>query len=446
VAFSVGDSIFAYSTDNPEPELLGVHKVDPWGRHSLAWSPDGRRIAYVNGNSRWRNSANVVSASIWILDANGGEPIRVTDEEDTDLSPQWLPDSRHLLFVSDRDGPRRIYVVEVGPEGPQGSPRSVPGASDPHSISISADGRRLAYSKFTSRQNIWSLPIPQAGFVSIRTAVPVTEGNQVIELHSLSPDGEWIAFDSKRRGENDIYKRRLDGGAQELVADITSDAFAPDWSPDGTEIAFYSMKSEETPGGGEVFVASVDGGSVEQITNFPGLDAQPDWSPNGLAIAFDSQGPQGVGPRDIWIVSRDSVGMPWSDPVQVTDFGCKLPDYAPDGASLVCNAVGGGWAGWARVTPDGEVLLRFDPSTVGIQSFSSLKFSSDGSRLYFRATHEDGSRGVWWLPATGGDATKVIAFDDPTVTVIEATTVGPEHLYLTISEYESDIWVMDLDW
>ncbi len=50
VAFAVGDSIFAYSADNGEPELLGVQVVDPWDPHSLLWSPDGRMIAYVNGN------------------------------------------------------------------------------------------------------------------------------------------------------------------------------------------------------------------------------------------------------------------------------------------------------------------------------------------------------------------------------------------------------------
>ncbi len=46
----------------------------------------------------------------------------------------------------------------------------------------------------------------------------------------------------------------------------------------------------------------------------------------------------------------------------------------------------------------------------------------------------------------GGDATKVVAFDDPSLTVLGTITVGPENLYLTISEYESDIYVMDLEY
>ena len=49
-------------------------------------------------------------------------------------------------------------------------------------------------------------------------------------------------------------------------------------------------------------------------------------------------------------------------------------------------------------------------------------------------------------PGHRGDATKVVAFDDPSVAVLNTLTVGSETLYLTIAEYESDIWVMDLEW
>ena len=96
---------------------------------------------------------------------------------------------------------------------------------------------------------------------------------------------------------------------------------------------------------------------------------------------------------------------------------------------------------------DGEVLSRYDPWTAGQQLLGTFRFSPDGSRIYFTGTHEDGSGGVWWIPASGGDATKVVAFDDPSLVVLEGfLTVGPENIYLTISEHESDIWVMDLEW
>jgi Tol biopolymer transport system component len=444
VAFAVGDSIFACTVDGGEPQLLGVQAVEAWAPHSLAWSPDGRRIAYVNGNPYWLYSANVSTSSIWVIDASGGEPAQVTDETAMNLSPQWLPDSRHLLFVSDRDGPRGIYVVEVGPDGPRGPPQSVLGSADPHSISLSADGKRLAYAKFTVAQNIWSIPIPRSGVVSMEDAVPVTTGNQVIETHDLSPDGEWIAFDSDLQGEFDIYKRRLTGGSPELVADITGDAFEPDWSPDGSEIAFSAAESERTGGKGEVLVVSAAGGTPEQITHFPGFDNKPAWSPDGLAIAYQSQGPEGVsGGVKIWTVSRDSVGGPWGDPVQLTDFYCRAPDWAPHTDVIACETFG---EEIVQISPEGEALSRYHRSNAGLRSVRDPEFSWDGSRIYFRATQEDGSQGVWWIPASGGEATEVVSFDDPSLTVYAGFTVGPKHLYVTMAEYESDIWVTDLEW
>jgi len=443
VVFARGDSIFAYAATGGEPELLGVHTVDRNGQHSFAWSPDGQRIAYVNGNQPWPYSANVSSSSIWMLDAHGGNPVRVTDGTTMNVSPQWLPDGRHLLFVSNRDGPRGIYVVEVGPGGPRGAPQAVLGSSDPHSISVSADGRRLAFAKFLVTQNIWAIPIPRSGVTSIKHAVPVTTGNQVIESHGLSPDGEWIAFDSDIRGEFDIYRQRLVGGFPELLADVPGDAFEPEWSPDGSEIAFYSTQWEGARGRGEVAVVSVSGGRAPvRLTYFPGGDNGPRWSPDGLAIAFNSQGSQGVGPFNIWTVSRDSVGAPWHDPLQLTDFGCGVPEWASDGSSLVCFA----GVELVRVAREGAVLARYQLSNAGLRQSDQPRLSRDGSRIYFQATAQDGSQGVWWVPAGGGDAAKIVAFDDPSIVVLRGFSVGSGNFYVTIAEYESDIYVMDLEW
>jgi TolB protein len=327
VVFSRRDSIFAYAADHGEPELLGVHRVHPGVQHAFAWSPDGRRIAYVNRNTQWWYSANVEASSIWVIDAEGGEPVRVTDHDHLNMSPQWLGDSGHLLFVSDRDGPRRVYAVEVGPDGPRGPPGSVSGASDPHTISVSADGRKLAFSKFTTRQNIWSIPVPGSGQVSVRAATPITMGNQVIETHSLSPDRQWIAYDSDIRGGFDLYRMPLEGGTPQLIVDIAGTMYSPIWSPDGTEFAFYGQPHGAAHS--DVFVVPAAGGAPKQLTEFPGIDGYPDWSPDGLVIAFASQGPEGLDAGTIWTVSRDSVGGRWREPVQLHDTPCGYPDWAP---------------------------------------------------------------------------------------------------------------------
>ncbi len=148
-------------------------------------------------------------------------------------------------------------------------------SSDPHSISLSRDGKKLAYSKFQLIQNIWSIPIPRSEVLSITDAQPVTTGNQVIETHDLSPDGRFITYDGSRLGNSDIYRMPLEGGTAQLIADLPLDAFSPDWSPDGTEIAFEGV----TPGTkSAIFVVSANGGDPRLIVDFPGFDANPAWS------------------------------------------------------------------------------------------------------------------------------------------------------------------------
>ena len=185
--------------------------------------------------------------------------------------------------------------------------------------------------------------------------------------------------------------------------------------------------------------------TAEQVTDFPLRTPLPDWSPDGLTIAFSSPGPGGsdwqlqLG----WIVSRDSAGLPWSDPVPLTDFDCIWPDWAPDGSSVLCSAGDEG----VLVARDGAVLARYDGATAGLVDFRMAQFSPEGSRIYFSATHQDCSEGLWWVPTEGGNATKVVSFDDPSLTVRlgQFRTAG-DSFYFSISEYESDVYVMDLEW
>jgi len=88
----------------------------------------------------------------------------------------------------------------------------------------------------------------------------------------------------------------------------------------------------------------------------------------------------------------------------------------------------------------------YDHRTVGLPGFASVRFSHDGSRIYFRSTDPDGWEYAWWMPAVGGDAHKAVVFDDPTRYPYPQLTVGSENLYFSLTEYESDIWVMDLEW
>src|SRR5690348_15849498 len=91
--------------------------------YSLAWSPDGRWIAAVSGNEAFVYGAaastmdvgftsigNLAPSSVWVFPASGGGAVRVAAGDNLNTSPAWLGPDR-LVFVSDRDGSRDLFVV-----------------------------------------------------------------------------------------------------------------------------------------------------------------------------------------------------------------------------------------------------------------------------------------------------------------------------------------------
>jgi Tol biopolymer transport system component len=437
VAFVRGDTVFTSSTTDTGVRRVAIHTADNPDLHSLAWSPDAKLIAYVNGNSAWLTSGNVAPSSIWVVSAVGGAPQQLAGEGFLNISPAWL-DARHLLFVSNRDGPRGVYVVEVGPNGRRGEPRAVPGIADPHSISYSISSRKLAYAKFTLRQNIWSYPLGRSAPVSVRDGRPVTSGSQVIEQHDVSPDGRWLAFDSNRRGNMDLYKMPLGGGDAVPLTALPGDEFAPRWSPDGKEIAFH-VAEPGSPVNRQIMIMPAEGGLASELAKSPGRSMIPTWSPSGLQLVFQSNR---TGSWRFWLLRRDSVGGTWHEAVRLTDFDCYGPVWAPDGRGLLCNDT----RNLILVSLEGRAVWRRAFAAYGLNSLFPERCAWDGRTIYAWGEDLDGRQGIWAIPLAGGAARLLIAFDDPALDTTGNISVSSDRLYLTVSQYESDIWVANLHW
>jgi len=254
--------------------------------HSCVPSPDGRWIACASGNRQFiRNEdfGNIAASSVWVIPAAGGLPVRVTDQQSLNNSPAWLSHPVSLLYVSNRDGGRDIYQVSLARSGrPAREAVRLTTGLNAASVSVSADGRRLAYAAYIRTANVWSATISPSGVARLSRAEPVTTGSQEIEAFDVSADGRWLVFDSDRSGIQQLYRMPIPGGEVEQLTNDPQPSMAPSVSRDGREIAYHTFRN----GTRQLFVMGVEGGTPVQVTHDSAQNRIASWSPDGRALVF----------------------------------------------------------------------------------------------------------------------------------------------------------------
>ena len=120
-----------------------------------------------------------------------------------------------------------------------------------------------------------------------------------------------------------------DGSNQtQLTFDPARKGQLPDWSPDGTRIAYQSTAT----GSGDIYVMNADGSNKVQLTSTPTPEVGPTWSPDGEQIAFIREFGRAVTDRAIWVMNADG-----SNQHHVAQ-GSRVPAWQPHGDRLGCPA------------------------------------------------------------------------------------------------------------
>jgi Tol biopolymer transport system component len=210
------------------------------------------------------------------MDSDGSDEVNLTDDTAWDRDPCWFPSGDRIAYVSDRttDGSGTevdIYALQLGSSGDTQPVRITNTPSDHESDPVvSPDGKQIAF--------VLPDPFHGGGDIYVMRSEPQSPTNQP--------------------------KRLTFFGTREVFAQ----AYAPDWSPDGKQIAFG--------GDGDIYVMNADGTDQTRITSNPAEDGYPAFSPNGKYIAFSSDrgNADGSSEHDIWKMKSDG-----SNPTQLTD-------------------------------------------------------------------------------------------------------------------------------
>jgi serine/threonine protein kinase len=231
-----------------------------------AISPDGSAVAM----ERFDRQAGF--SDIWVRDVSRNTDSRLTYGPLSSTTPVWSPDGSKVAFTSNRDGSFNVYQKNssgVGQDEPLDKDQRVKVARD-----WSHDGRYLVEEVDRSAKTgiaVWVLPL-----FGDRKPVPYLESVFDEGFPKVSPNGQWLAYQSNETKRNEIYVQSFPkpGGKWQVSTDGGT---SPVWSRDGKELFFLGAN-------GKMMAVDVRSGAGNKFDN--GLPKPLFDLPNG-ALSFD---------------------------------------------------------------------------------------------------------------------------------------------------------------
>jgi Tol biopolymer transport system component len=344
----------------PEGRLTVLKSVDWRGPTRIFFSPDGRYLGFdlpVNDSADQRD--------VFVLAVDGSHEIPAVVHPGQDVMMGWFPDGKHLLFSSDRrDGTMGLWTVPI------------------------EDGRPQGAAQFKSNIGTgWSLGV---------------DGSGGVYLGTRAGDGD-VAFVTL-----DLTAGKQAGSTVKPVQSFLGSNTQPHWSPDGTSLAYASVRGfnpSQNLNGRVIVVQDLATGRIRELRPQLLYFNQLSWSPDGRAFVAggtDVKGRSGIFRIDAQ--TADTVRL-----VDLEDGGNGYPRWSPDGSKIYYRHDG---------IVERDLATGRERQVLGdVLANGPINLSPDGRWIVMGAANRTGvstlAIGLVLIPVAGGEMREVFRAEPP---------------------------------
>ncbi len=389
-------------------------------------SPDGKRVIYEQSRTNWE--ADAFETDLWVADVGTGERHLLTLQAKSSTDAAWSPDGKWIAFLSDRPGSlaesptdkKQLYVMPAdGGEAQQLTKmdNSVDGfewAPDSKRIALKAqapDSKTMKDRKETfgeyhvfhadyQMMHLWLIELPKVDAAG-RTSPPaepklLTIGDAFsVDDFEFSPDGTRIAFSAQRDPDlissftSDIYTVAVADAAVKKIVDTPGPDAHPEWSPDGSEIAYMTAANSKYffYTNAKIAVVSSNGGTPRVLTGSFDEDAELlRWGTDGIYFSARQKMKASLFLLDPHSGSTSEMEMPGSEVAGQFSFSkdFKHAAYRGSGANEYAEiyATELPASAPAKLTHAGEQLAAFDTAQRHVVRWKSADGTTIEGVLY----------------------------------------------------------------
>ena len=447
-------------TGSPRPTAIRTHEA--------TWSPDGRTIAYSSGPALYQSNLD------------GTESFRIASLIDDAFYLRWSPDGQHVRFsAGDSKSPGFfLWQADLATHSATKLIPGLPPSARPWSGGWTPDGKYFFYTAINGgTRNLYAireksdlfhrtnsspiqltngpftfyLPLPAKDgkhlFVvgeqlrgqlihfdsSSQQFVPDPQSASIDEI-AYSPDGKWKAYIEFPEGS--LVRARTDGSDRRQLTYPPMRAFNPQWSPDGTQLAFHAVTDNGAHS--KIYLVSANGGVPAIATPSTDRQVYASWSSDSSSILFSNSYDvqTHLDLRRLDLKTRQVTILPASE-------GLMFGQISPDGRSVIAVE---------RAT---RILFLYDLATHTKRKLAENadypRWSSDGKfvyfdNLYFSPTGRLG--GIYRWNAADDKVENIAKYPDYLLAGVEGVTftLTPEGSLLLLKDVSNrDLYSLDLD-